>query len=50
MPKVSKVTNVAEVRILRITKYNRRKDEKVAFYARVGRKKDAKRSGFKNDR
>ena len=32
---VSKVTNVAEVRILRITKYNRRKDEKVAFlYAR----------------
>ena len=50
MPKVSKVTNVAEVRILRITKYNRRKDEKVAFYAPVGRKKDAKRSGFKNDR
>ena len=50
MPKVSKVTNVAEVRILRITKYNRRKDDKVAFYARVGRKKDAKRSGFKNDR
>ena len=47
---VSKVTNVAEVRILRITKYNRRKDEKVAFYARVGRKKDAKGSSFKNDR
>ena len=47
---VSKVTNVAEVRILRITKYNSRKDEKVAFYAHVGRKKDAKGSAFKNDR